>query len=84
MTNRAQTYAQINSGEGSEGLFRLLMVAVRRYSRDADARQAAARLILSSAIHLYAAETNAGECALAAGEVVGEIAVAERRKGAVG
>lgn len=64
----------------ADELFRLLMVAGRKYSRDPASRPAAARLLVSASIHLLAVETDEGDAALTVGEVVGEMAAAKRRK----
>lgn len=66
-------------GAASE-LFRLLMVAGRRYSRDPETRPAAARLLVSAAINLLAVETDEGEAALTAAEVLAGLAAAKRKK----
>lgn len=47
-------------------LFRLLMVAARKYSAQPVMRRGAARLILSTAVHLYAAEASADEAEVVA------------------
>lgn len=63
------------------GLFRLLAVAFRRYSREPETRVAAARMILATAINLYAKHTTAGEAALLTAETLAEIGRAERQCG---
>lgn len=59
-------------------IFRFASIAVRRYSRRPEERLSAARLLLTSAVRLYAAETCAGDAALLASEVIAELARDQR------
>ena len=63
------------------GLFRLLTIWSRRYSREPETRVQSARGAVFSAISLYAAETSAGEAALLAAEAAAELARQERLAG---
>lgn len=62
----------------ADGLFHLAAVAMRKYSREPATREHSARLLMAAAIHLFAAETSAGEAALNVGEVVGDLGRIER------
>lgn len=62
-----------------DGLVRLASVAFRKYAGGKADRASAARLLMTSAIRLYAAETTPGDAALGAGEVIGELSVSQRR-----
>jgi hypothetical protein len=60
--------------------FRLVMVAVRRYSRDPGSRAQSARLLMTSAIALYASETSVAEVAVASAEAVATLTQIERQR----
>lgn len=58
---------------------RMASIALRRFTRDPATRATSSLNLLRYAIRLHAAETTAAAAALAAGEVVGELAQEERR-----
>lgn len=61
-----------------DGFVRLLAVGLHRYSRDPATRAASARLMLSCAIRLLAAETSAPQAALDVSETLADLAREER------
>lgn len=71
----------VNTDAHRGGLFRLLSVWTRRYSREPASRDASARGALVAAISLYALETSVGEAAMVAAEAVADLAQTERREG---
>lgn len=61
-----------------DGLFRLLSVAMHRYSRDPASRGAMARTIMKCGLLLLADETSIGDAAMDAAETVAQFVQAER------
>lgn len=67
----------------TDGLFRLAVVAIRRYSREPSTRHLSARTLAVTAINILAAETSPGEAALIASEAFADIAQAQRLEAAM-
>ena len=63
-----------------DGIIRLATIALHRFTRDPETRAASSLHLLRYAVRLHASVTSPGDAALAAGEVVGELAVEERRR----
>lgn len=61
---------------------RLLTSALRRYTRDPSTRKVSALHMLRNAARILASETSPGDAALAAAEVLSEIAQQDRRDAA--
>lgn len=62
----------------ADGLFRLVNVATRRFSREPATRELSARMLLTAAVALYSDQTSPGEAALIAAEAVAELARIQR------
>lgn len=64
----------------ADGFLRIVSGAVRRYSREPETRVHSARMMLSGALALHAAEAGAGETALVCAEVIAAMAATERQE----
>jgi len=62
----------------TSGLLRLLHVAINRFSRDPSTRAVSSRLMVTTALALYAEHTSTAEAAVAASEAVAGLVQADR------
>lgn len=61
-------------------LIRLMKTGFTRYTADPSTREQSARTMLKAALCLYAAQTNAGDAAITASEMIAVVAADERRQ----
>ena len=66
--------------DASDSVLRLASIALRRFTRDPETPVASSLNLLRCAVRLHALETSPADAALAAGEIVGELAIEARQQ----